>query len=111
MWAYPRDGERSDEKVASGDDTLRRRTGNNPFDVLITVDAVDIVTVAGEQSRDRKEANSHERRAEHESHTTTPAVDEKNGGDGHDEVDDILDRGRDEVGIARKAGHLDWHAR
>ena len=52
-----------------------------------------IVAVGDEDAAVGEEPGHHEGGADEEGGTTAPAVDVEEGGDGHDDVDDVLDGG------------------
>lgn len=122
----PCDSISGDEQETAGDNTLAGRTRDSPADIVVAVDAVNVVAVAREETSSGEEPTSHEKRAEHESRATSPLnrnevgdvhseferdgtylVDPEDGGNGHGEVDDVLDGRGGQVSVACQAGHLE----
>ena len=111
-WIDPRDrtpgrSEGSDEEVREGDDGFGGRAGDGIGRSGRVVDAVGsgIVAVADEDAAVGEEPGHHEGGADEEGGTTAPAVDVEEGRHGHDDVDDVLDRGGHEQVVSRETGH------
>lgn len=56
-------------------------------------------TEPAHQTTDQEQPESHECRTDQENRATTPAVDKENRRNGHEDVEDILDRGGLEGGV------------
>lgn len=107
----PRDGtpggsERGHKQVRAGNETLgggardTHRLGGNVVDA-----AGDDFTVGGEDTGVGVHPESHEDGADEQRGTATPSVDPEQRRDGHEHVDDVLDRRGEQVGVAAVASH------
>lgn len=96
----PGDGEGADEEVGAGDDSVGSRVVvlDGPGGGCVAL-GLEGGSVGAHETTDEEEPESHEDGAEEENGTTTPAIDEEDGGDGHEDVEDVLDGGGLEVGI------------
>lgn len=103
----PGDGVAGDEEVGRGDDSLAGGATNDPrlgFDAFETARGSG-VTVRGHETGVDVHPDHHEDGADHKGVAATPAVTPDEGGDGHDNVDDVLDTGGDEQVVALQTGH------
>ena len=98
---------RGDEEVGAGDDGLGRRARDGPGGLGRVVDALGagVVAVGFQEPAVCEHPGHHAEGAEEEGRAAAPAVDEEEGGDGEDDVDDVLDAGGDEEVVAGEAGH------
>lgn len=63
------------------------------------------MTIGSEETTVCKQPGHHQRRADEENRATTEAVHPNQGGNSHDDVDDVLDGGRYEECISSEASH------
>lgn len=95
-WVDPRhrterDGVRSDEEVGAGNDGLGGRARDLPGLGLDTVDAAgDVVAVGSEDTGVGEEPGHHKSAANEEGRTAAPAIDPDQSGNGHGDVDNVL---------------------
>lgn len=84
----PSGGKRCDKEVDAGDHTVALGAGNmhGPFAII-----ANVPVTGSHDTTDNPQENRHERSTGDHGRTATPLVDEKNGGNGHDNVDDIVD--------------------
>ena len=98
----PRWGVRGDEEVGAGDDGFGGGTRDGPGGFWGIVDAVGagVVAVRLQEAAVGEHPGHHAQGAEQEGGATPPAVDEEEGWDGEDHVDDVLDAGGDKKIVA-----------
>ncbi len=97
-----------DEEVAAGDEALGGGAGDGPRcfgGFAADAAGTGVVPVGFENAGVGEEPGHHEGGADEEGGATAPAVDVEEGGDGHDDVDDVLDGGGEEEVVLREAGH------
>ena len=96
-----------DEEVGAGDDGFGGGPADGPGGFGRVVDAVGagVVAVGLEEATVGEHPGHHAQGAEEEGGAPAPAVDEEEGRDGEEDVDDVLDARGDEERVAGEAGH------
>ena len=98
--------ERCDEEVGAGNETLGGRAGDTHGLSGHSLDtARHDLTMNGENTSVGEHPGAHEDGTHQKSWSTTPAVHPDQGGDGGEDVDDVVDGGGQEIGIATVSGH------
>lgn len=104
----PGDGVRGDEEVSRRNETLGRGTTQTHRHLRSAADTSwDDYTVRCHDTCVRIHPDHHERRTNQERRPTAPAVHPDQGWDGHEHVDDILNRRRNQVRVTAVAGHFE----
>lgn len=107
----PCGGEGAHKQVGSGDDTTSGGlvgVWNGDTHGVVTVKAVGLWHgVGGEQAGHDEQPDEHEDTTGDQHGTTAGLVDEEQGGDGHDDVQHVLDGARKQHGVTSGAGHLE----
>ena len=103
----PGGGVGGDEEVGAGNDGFGRGPADGPggFGGVVHAVGAGVVAVGFEDPAVGEHPGHHAQGTDHEGRTTAPAVDEEEGGDGEDDVDDILDARGDEEVVPFEAGH------
>ena len=97
----------SDEEVGACDETLGRRTSDGPrcFGGVVHALRSGVVAVGFEEPGVGKHEGHHTEGTEEESGSTAPAVHVEQSGYSHDDVDNVLNRGRHQKIVACQASH------
>ena len=103
----PGGGVGGDEEVGAGDDGFGRGAADGPggFGGVVHTVGAGVVAVGFQEPTVGEHPGHHGQGADYEGGTTGPAVDEEEGGDGEDDVDDVLDARGDEEVVPFEAGH------
>ena len=103
----PGRGVGGDEEVGAGDDGLGRRAGDLPRGFRRAIHALwaGVMAVGFQEPAVGEHPRHHAQGAEEEGRATAPAVDEEEGRNSEDDVDDVLDTRGDEESITGEAGH------
>ena len=111
-WINPRDRAPGwsiggDEKIRTGDQGVRRRSGYGVAGFRLAVETAwrRWCAVNGEYAGIGEHPDCHEDSADQQSGTTSPTIDVEKGRNGHDHVDDVLNGGREEQSTVGLAGH------
>jgi hypothetical protein len=105
----PGGGVGRDEEVGAGDDGAPGGAADLPgfFRDATNATGWGCLAVAGHEACVGVHPDGHEGGADEERPASTPSVDEDEGKDGHEDVDDVLDGGGDEVGGAGQTCHAE----
>lgn len=100
---------RCDEEIGACDDGFGRGTTNFPglLGNIVETARWSLVAIGCHQTGVGKHPSGHEKGAYDERNAAAPAIDEDESKDGHEDVDDILNRRGDEIVVTLETSHTE----